>query len=203
MLRSLLAGGLTALLLAIAAAPAAALTIQPNPMPIDDGGFGIIGGSLELIDATIGLPAGGIVGAGAVGATDTTLVFEASAVLSFGSAWNIVAIALGPAGGGGSLIAPTALGSIGAGGSFSIFSILNETGRFIGTIPVGTTSSQFFISWAGPLPGDGSLQIGAVAGEGIDFGNGSALLVAPEPGSALLLIAAALLGTARAVRRGR
>lgn len=93
-----------AVALILGAPSASALSIVPNPVSLNS--FGIVG-SIELVDVVTGLPAGGVVGDGAVGGSDTTLVFQASVVASTPfDAWTFITLWLQTVG-GSSIIAPT------------------------------------------------------------------------------------------------
>lgn len=186
--------------LALGAVPASGLSILPNPVPVNQ--FGIIG-SIELVDVLTGLPAGGVVGDGTVGASDTTLVFEAHVVESFPfDAWNLVALRLRPVG-GTSFVVPTATGGIGT--DFSLdygFIGANGTAIFLGEVLEGETSNEFFVSYASPIATDGSLELFFQAGEGVSFARATALVV-PEPGTSLLLAVGTGLIAARSARSRR
>ena len=185
---------------ALVAAPASGLSIIPNPVSLNNAG---IVGSIELVDVVTGLPAGGVVGDGTVGASDTTLVFEADVVASSPfDAWGFIFLGLRLVG-GSSFIAPTATGGVDP--DFNLTEGFIQAGNsaiFTGGVDEGTTSDLFFVSYASPLATDGSLELFFRAGEGITFADGTALVV-PEPGTALLLALSAALTTAWSVRSRR
>ena len=187
-------------ILALGAPAASALSIIPNPVSLN--GSGIVG-SIELVDVVTGLPAGGVVGDGSVGASDTTLVFEADVVASSPfDAWTFILLGL-RAVGGGSFVAPTATGGVDP--DFNLdegFIQAGNDAKFTGSVAEGTTSDRFFVSYAGPIATDGSLELFIRAGEGITFTDGTALVV-PEPGTALLLALGAALTAALSVRARR
>lgn len=190
---------LAPLALALGAQSASALSILPNPVPLNNAG---IVGSIELVDVVTGLPTGGVVGDGTVGASDTTLVFEADVVASSPfDAWGFIVVSLQPAG-GGPFIAPTATGGIPPDFNLDEGTISGSSALFTGLIDEGTTSDLFFVSYASPLATDGSLELFFRAGEGITFADGFALIV-PEPGTALLLGLGGALAAARWMRSQR
>ena len=105
--------------------------------------------------------------------------------------------------GGGSFVAPTATGGVDP--DFNLdegFIQAGNDAKFTGSVAEGTTSDRFFVSYAGPIATDGSLELFIRAGEGITFTDGTALVV-PEPGTALLLALGAALTAALSVRARR
>jgi hypothetical protein len=185
-------------LLVLWSRPTSALTILPNPVPLDNSN-GIVG-SIQLLDIVTGLPTGGVVGDGSVGASDTTLVFAAHNVESFPSDfWNIVTVRLETVA-GGSAIAPAAIGIVPPETNLSA-DLIGPTGlaQFGASLGEGETSNAFFVSYPGPLAADGSLQIRVAAGEGVNFAFGTALVI-PEPTGTLLI---ALGGIPLLARRSR
>lgn len=181
-----------AVILALGARSASALSIIPNPVSLNE--VGIVG-SIALVDVVTGLPAGGVVGDGSVGASDTTLVFQATVVESSPfNAWAFIVLGL-RAVGGTSFIAPTATGGIDPDFNLDQGQIRFDSAYFTGTVDEGTTSDLFFVSYAGPLATDGSLELRFLAGEAVNIADGTALIV-PEPGIALLLALSAALTTA-------
>ena len=78
--------------------------MSPNPVSLNNEG---LVGSIELVDVVAGLPTDGVVGDGAVGATDTTLVFQANVIASPLDAWTHILVILESVSG---WIAPTATG---------------------------------------------------------------------------------------------
>lgn len=177
---------------ALVAAPAYGLSIIPNPVSLNNAG---IVGSIELVDVVTGLPAGGVVGDGTVGASDTTLVFEADVVAAapFDS-WGVIVVGLRPVGGGMAFIAPTATGGIPPDVNLDEGVIVGNTAHFQGLVDEGSSSDLFFVSYASPIATDGSLELFFRAGSGVNLADGLALIV-PEPGMAgLLALGAALVG---------
>lgn len=193
---------------ALGAASASALTISPNPVFLNDQG---LVGSIELVDVVTGLPTGGVVGDGAVGATDTTLVFQANVVASPLDAWTFILVILRSASG---FIAPTATGGVDPDNNLdqgvidNIPGGVNPTALFSGSVPEGVTSDRFFVSYAGPLATDGSLGFFLRAGvplqpgPGFSVADGTALVV-PEPATALLLTLGAALTCVNLTRTAR
>jgi hypothetical protein len=177
----------------LGAVPASALTMSPNPLSLVNAS---LAGEIELVDVVTGLPAGATVQGGSVGASDTTFVFQAHVfdqpVIGL-NGWNIIALALAPVGssGSGSNVPPTAAGIVGTPTNLSLFSLAGI--QFRGGVPELTSSDLFFVSYASPVAADGSLELRFVAGEGVTFVAGSALVV-PEAGPALLLALAGALG---------
>jgi hypothetical protein len=186
--------------LTLGASPAFALTIIPNPVSLNASG---IVRSIELVDVVTGLPVGGVVGDGSVGASDTTLVFQATVVESSPfDAWGFIVLGLRLVG-GSSFIAPTASGGIDPDSNLDEGDIRADNSvLFLGTVDEGTTSDRFFVSYASPLATDGSLELLFVAGEAVNLVQGVALIV-PEPGTVLLLTLAKALTAARSMRPWR
>jgi hypothetical protein len=77
------------------ASPAArALSIAPNPVPFDSG---VSSGSYTLVDVAVGLPSGGVVLDGSVGASDTTLVLRMDLATGAGALGACLGVTLGAA----------------------------------------------------------------------------------------------------------
>jgi hypothetical protein len=166
------------------ASPVAALTISPNPIQFNESG---LVGSLDLLDVVLGVLTGGAVDDGSVGATDTTLVFRATAVESFPQdTWTLVRLSLQQD--GTTLLPIAGVGRISSGGFCSIFPAPSFTD--CGPVAEGQ-SMDFFVSYSAPIAEDGSVILQAVVGEGVTFAFGQATVV-PEPALAGLLALAAL-----------
>jgi hypothetical protein len=181
------------------AAPAAALTFAPNPVPVNHFG-GVVVGQLELVDVVTGVPSGGVVLYGAVSPTATTIVLRGSvSVGSSGLLYLGIREILS-----GSFVEFDGLGWI-AGADEEITSAIEGipgTAGFLigGTVDAGEAFDLVFMSYDGGLAADGTLEFIAslvIAPEEV----GAALLV-PEPGVALALGAAAI-ALAAALSRGR
>jgi hypothetical protein len=187
--------GALALLLPVAAA---AITINPNPVTFNNG---TDAGTITLVGSVTGVPSGGTVLAGSVGASDISLVFQVTV-----TSGNVESLGIGASGIGG----PPFLSSTGAGwipgSDVDITSVTGTAGTRIfdfdsdGELDLGQTSDWFFVSYAS-LPEDGTRQVNFMVngstGSDIPI---SAVLEAPEPGVlGLLALGSGALGLA--VRR--
>lgn len=193
-----LAGVVLAALTALAAAPSMALTIDPNPIAFDNGAG--VSGTILLVGTATGLPTGGAVLAGAVGVSDTVLVFEAFVAEGSGALDGIGVGVFQPPFTG---ISSTGAGRI-AGGGVDISGVSGTAGTrifgFDGNLGAGQTSDLFFVSFES-LSTDGSQQVTFMispASGASDFTvTGS---IVPEP-SMFLLFGLGLTGLAGITRR--
>jgi hypothetical protein len=188
----LIAAGAVASLVPVASA---ALTINPNPTTFSNG---TDVGSITLVGTATGVPSGGTVLAGTVGAGDVSLIFQ---VTMTGGA--LESLGVGASGIGG----PPFLSSTGAGwipgSDVDITSVTGTAGTRIfdfdadGELDAGQTSDLFFVSYAS-LPDDGTRQVNFMVNgsTGSDIPV-SAILEAPEPGVlGLLALGVGALGLA-------
>jgi hypothetical protein len=179
------------------ASPASSLSIDPNPLSFDNGA-GVFG-TITLVGTATGLPAGGEVLAGLVGASDVVLLFEAFVDAGSGAVDAIGAGVFQPPFTG---ISSTGAGRI-ADGGVDISGVSGTAGTrifgFAGNLDPGETSDVFFVSFAS-LSTDGSQVINFMispASGASDFTATSTIV--PEPSVFLLfgLGTAALAGIAR------
>jgi hypothetical protein len=181
------------------AAPAAALTFDPNPVPVNHFD-GVVVGQLELVDAVAGAPSGGVVLYGAVSPSATTIVLRGS--VSAGTSTILYLGIREPI--SGVFVDLAGLGWI-PGPDVDVTSAIEGIPGTAGfttstTVDAGEAFDLVFIAYDVPLAADGSLQFIAslvLAPEEV----GSALLV-PEPGTGLAL-AAAGIALAAALSRAR
>jgi hypothetical protein len=196
---ALLAG---AFLLLGLSAPAAGLTIDPNPVLFDNGS---VSGSITLVETTTGVPSGGNVLAGSVSGTDLSLVFEVT--------MDVGSDALGTIGVGVSEPGPffpipvdsTGAGDVAGTGDVGISGVSGPADTrifaFDGGLGSGQTSDRFFVSYASLSEGwSVNFMIGPA--EGSQFTVTSTLVAVPEASAALLLLAG-VGAAALAARRGR
>jgi hypothetical protein len=172
-----------------------ALSLFPDPLGVNALG---VDGEVTLLSVETGAPTGGIVSLGIASPTDTTLVLGGS--LDPGSApGNGLFLSVRDA--GGTVIPFTAAGWIpGAGTDITIVGASGGVVSFVPTVlSGGTVIDAVFLSFASPVPEDGSLFLHAsfVSSASSD---GVGVLV-PEPATASLL-ALGLVGIA-AMRRQR
>ncbi len=190
--------GLLATLLCWLPGPAFALGIVPNPVTFS--GDGILG-EIELLEIVAGTPASGIVLEGSVGAGDQTLVLRGRLDPASGIP---LAFAVGVAtpGAGGPDVALNGIGWVpGPDADILAAGTLDGTeAAFGGGFLPGGVSDRFFVAYpAGSITPGLRLFAGATANLGAPIVAQSEALFVPEP-SALLLLAAGLLGTGAASR---
>jgi hypothetical protein len=177
---------------------AAALTINPNPQTFSNG---TDIGSITLVGTATGIPTGGSVLAGTVGATDITLIFQVTVT---GGA--LESLGIGASGiAGPPFLSSTGAGRI-AGPDVDVTSVTGTAGTRIfdfdsdGQLDAGQTSDLFFVSYAS-LPDDDTRQVNFMVNgsTGSDF-TVSAVVTAPEP-AVLGLLGLGIGGLALAWRR--
>ena len=163
---------------------AAALTISPNPQSFSNG---TDAGTITLVGTATGVPSGGTVLAGTVGASDVTLIFQVTT-----TSGALESLGVGASGiGGPPFLSSTGAGRI-AGPDVDVTGVTGTAGTRIfdfdgdGELDAGQTSDQFFVSYAS-LPDDGTRQVNFMVNgsTGSDF-TVSAILV-PEPAHLTLL----------------
>jgi hypothetical protein len=175
--------GLTGLVVAFGlggVASATAMSMDPNPVISN---FAIGSASIEIIDSSEGLPAGGTLLGGAIAATDTTLIFTAEN-LSGDEIKSITVEVLGTAAtGAGEIIAgsPVLIKDARAAGDGWKF-------KFEGAkLKVGSgVSDPFFLSFAS-MPVTGTAQFTFEYKDGIGNEIVTASLTTPEPATGLLV----------------
>jgi hypothetical protein len=160
---ALLVGALTT------AREASSLTITPNPIHLGSG-------QLQLLGIVTGLPSGGVVQFGTIGANDPTLLFQVTVTEDASDLTFIPAVFGGTSiGGGGTLPA----------GNFEVtlVSPFPTTARIQQVIPAGAVTDVFFLSLSALAVGDGvSVRVdfpGSIVSAGFT--------IVPEPSVAVLL----------------
>jgi hypothetical protein len=148
---------------------ASSLTITPNPV-------NLVFGQLQLLGIVTGLPSGGVVQFGTVGADDPTLLFQVS-VTEDASDLTLSPVVFGASsfGGGGTLPA--------ANFDVTLASPFPTTARIQQVIPAGAVTDVFFLSLSTLAVGDGvSVRVdfpGSLVAAGFT--------IVPEPSVAVLL----------------
>ncbi len=180
-------------LVAGAAAPASALTIDPNPVVFDNGS---VSGTITWIETATGNP--GTQLAGTTGVSDLSLVFEVT--LDAGSE-SIDSVGVGIF-----LVNSTGAGTIAGTGDVAVGSVSGTAGtrifNFTGNLDAEETSDRFFISYASLSEGQNVSFMISPADGSSDFTVTSTLVAVPEA-SALMLLGIAGLATAPAWLRRR
>jgi hypothetical protein len=189
-------------LVAGAAAPASALTIDPNPVSFfqitDEDTDAFVSGTITWIETATGIPSGGTQLAGTTGVSDLSLVFEVT--LDAGSD-SIDSVGVGVF-----LVNSTGAGTIAGTGDVAVGSVSGTAGtrifNFTGNLDAEETSDRFFISYASLSEGQSVTFMISPADGSADFTVTSTLVAVPEA-SALMLLGIAGLATAPAWLRRR
>jgi hypothetical protein len=192
--RLAMVGAFAAVALAWLPRPARALTVTPDPLAIGSPFLG----SVDFLGMTTGLPSGGDVLAGGLGAGDVTLVFQVTVDAESTVAWpNGPDLDLS--------LAATAIGWI-PGPDLDVataeFTLSNTSAHWhsvnsTGEINPGETLDPIFVSFAALDPGE---TLTWVAAGLVDVGTQT--VVVPEPSLALLMLTACAGGVLRARRHG-
>ena len=175
--RLLFAAAVLSILVPMGAA-ALTISISPNPRTYSDGDDT---GTITLVGTATGVPVGGTVVAGTVGATDISLIFQVTVTAGSVESLGVGVLDTSPFGG----VSSTGAGRI-AGPDTDVTTVTGTAGTRIfdfdadGQLDVGQTSDLFFISYASLQDDETQVVNFMVNGEtGTDF-TVSATLV-PEP----------------------
>ncbi len=175
----------------IAAAPATALSITPNPLDLTFFSPDVVA-RVAFVGETTGAPAGGITFRGAVAPTDVTLLFTVEYVAQ--SISNLAQMQLTRSSGTWSAVGWVPGSGIDWSDSFQL--VGGTAHLFSGLLDTGDTSDVFFVS-ASSVPVGTEIEFQFQGYHGVPYGFGTATVI-PEPATLALLGAGlAILATRR------